>query len=73
MHGRGACVAGETTTAAGGRHPTGMHSCLNLCFYGRMLNVFVTLKDCYFSLFDTVESSLRNVFGKFPCSSKCFS
>ena len=21
------CVAGETTTAANGRHPTGMHSC----------------------------------------------
>ena len=23
----GACVAGETATAAGGMHPTGMHSC----------------------------------------------
>ena len=22
-----ACVAGETATAAGGTHPTGMHSC----------------------------------------------
>ena len=40
MHGRGcawqggrvagACVAGETATAAGGTHPTGMHSCFNL-------------------------------------------
>ena len=34
MHGRGcvwqggACVAGETATAADGTHPTGMHSCL---------------------------------------------
>ena len=28
MHGRVACVAGETATAAGGTHPTGMHSCL---------------------------------------------
>ena len=33
MHGRGACVAGgacvveEMATAAGGTHPTGMHSC----------------------------------------------
>ena len=27
MRGRGACVAGETATAAGGMHPTGMHSC----------------------------------------------
>ena len=33
MHGRGvcmsegACMAGETATAAGGTHPTGMHSC----------------------------------------------
>ena len=24
--GEGACVAGETATAAGGTHPTGMHS-----------------------------------------------
>ena len=28
MHGRGACMAGETATAAGSMHPTGMHSCL---------------------------------------------
>ena len=38
MHGRGcvawghawqgACMAGESATAAGGTHPTGMHSCL---------------------------------------------
>ena len=32
MHGRGhawqgACVGGETATAVGGTHPTGMHSC----------------------------------------------
>ena len=33
MHDRGACmpggpcVAGEMVTAAGGKHPTGMHSC----------------------------------------------
>ena len=33
MHGRGVCMvgepcaAGETATAAGGTHPTGMHSC----------------------------------------------
>ena len=26
--GAGACVAGEMATAAGGTHPTGMHSCL---------------------------------------------
>ena len=25
---QGACVAGETATAADGTHPTGMHSCL---------------------------------------------
>ena len=33
IHGRGPCVgggsmAGETATAAGGTHPTGIHSCL---------------------------------------------
>ena len=31
VHGRGgggACVAGETATAADGTHPAGMHSCL---------------------------------------------
>ena len=27
MRGEGACVAGETAIAAGGTHPTGMHSC----------------------------------------------
>ena len=27
MHDRGACMAGEMATAAGGIHPTGMHSC----------------------------------------------
>ena len=26
---KGSCVAGETTTAAGGTHPTGMHSRYN--------------------------------------------
>ena len=28
MHGRGACVAGKMAIAAGGTHPTGMHSCI---------------------------------------------
>ena len=32
VHGMEACVAGETATAAGGMHPTGMHSCF-LCGY----------------------------------------
>ena len=27
MHGKGACVGGETAIAADGTHPTGMHSC----------------------------------------------
>ena len=26
--GRGACMAGQTATAAYGTHPTGMHSCV---------------------------------------------
>ena len=28
----GACVAGETATAADGTHPNGMHSCFSLIF-----------------------------------------
>ena len=32
MRGRGVCVAGETVTAVGGMHPTGMHSC-SFTFY----------------------------------------
>ena len=28
MHGRVACMAGETSTAADGTHPTEMHSCI---------------------------------------------
>ena len=36
MHGRGcvvggACVAGKMAIAAGGMHPTGMHSCYRIC------------------------------------------
>ena len=27
VHGRGGVCAGETATEAGGRHPTGMHTC----------------------------------------------
>ena len=45
MHGRGgvhgwggACVAGETVTAADGTHPTGMHSCYRRL---RLLAVFL--------------------------------
>ena len=32
MHGKrgGACLVGEAATAAGGTHPTGMHSCIEL-------------------------------------------
>ena len=30
VRGSRACVAGETATAAGGTHPTGMHSCLHI-------------------------------------------
>ena len=30
MHGRGACVAGETATTADGMYPIGMHSCFDL-------------------------------------------
>ena len=34
MCGRGACVAGQKATAAGGTHPTGMFSCcLYILFY----------------------------------------
>ena len=31
--GRRACMAGEMATAAGGTHPTGMHSCFCLLSY----------------------------------------
>ena len=30
MCGRGACLAGESATAADGTHHTGMHSCLSI-------------------------------------------
>ena len=33
MHGRGACMAGKTAIAAGGTHPTGMHSCTDLSLF----------------------------------------
>ena len=44
MHGRGACMAGETATAADGTHPTGMHSCcVNLnAICAEWINIYVT-------------------------------
>ena len=30
VHGRGACVVGETATTVNGTHPSGMHSCLKI-------------------------------------------
>ena len=38
---RGACVAGETATAADGTHPAGMHSC-SFCWLVRV-SLFIEL------------------------------
>ena len=38
MAGGGACVAGETAIAAGGTHPTGMHSCYIYCVFSGLCN-----------------------------------
>ena len=43
MGGRGACVAGKTAIAAGGTHPTGMHSCLLQYFYMKVARAWVTV------------------------------
>ena len=49
MHSRGhewqggACVAGETATAADGTHPTGMHSCFEFCF--TEIDLFIYIND----------------------------
>ena len=37
MPGKGACVAGEATTAVGGTHPTGMHSLISF-YLGTVLS-----------------------------------
>ena len=37
MRGKGACVAGEATTAVGGTHPTGMHSLISF-YLGTVLS-----------------------------------
>ena len=39
--GRGACVAGETTTEAGRTHPTGMHSSPIICFPFSSIFIYV--------------------------------
>ena len=55
MHGNGRggfCVAGETTTEAGGTHPTGMHSCGSgvRCPWGCIL-LYITPKMCVIVFF----------------------
>ena len=50
----GQCVAGETATAAGGTHPTGMHSCN---FYLSFLSAY---KIGYVSLFDDLMLKEEN-------------
>ena len=45
MHGEGgACMAGETATAADGMHPTGMHSCFTLLSRGRQSFLLIYLQ-----------------------------
>ena len=50
VHCKGGCVAGETATAAGGTHLTGMHSCLNIILISLIQNEkvwYIILKDKY--------------------------
>ena len=60
VHGRkrvwqvGGCVAGETATAVGGRHPTGMHYCIYSIFTIRTEN------DVVFFLSLCVNSNIGN-------------
>ena len=42
---QGACVAGETATAVGGTHPTGMHSCIYSIFTVRTEKAPFALDD----------------------------
>ena len=42
----GACVAGETATAADGTHPTGMHSCFECALRLLVLHFISTSKLC---------------------------
>ena len=43
---QGVCVAGETTTAADGTHPTGMHSCFECALRLLVLHFISTSKLC---------------------------
>ena len=45
MHGREACVAGETAIAVDGTHPTGMYSCQS-CSRGQFSDVRLSLGAC---------------------------
>ena len=53
--GWGGCVAGETTTAADGTHPTGMHSC---CF--KNLHLKLLSKECIHYLLSELILQWKN-------------
>ena len=46
--GGGACMAGETATAVGSMHPTGMHSCWRLFLVMKQLGI--EIYEWYFTL-----------------------
>ena len=66
MHGCGVCVAGETATASGRTHPTGIHSChADISFYTKYS--MIVLKPAilwyfHFQYFSTVDTSSRKKF-----------
>ena len=63
MCGKGACMAGKTAIAAGGTHPTGMHSCLFFfqfyCIQGLWLPLTI-IRTLHYS-----DSSLIIIFRKY--------
>ena len=68
MHGKRACMAGETATAADGTHPTGMHSCFAVLFmileylYTPLFSKEITsndsLFDCPIIYVDTIQNAV---------------
>ena len=60
---QGACVAGETATAADGTYPAGMHSCLKKfgIFFARIL-FCKCLKTCYWADHNFLANPLLQIF-----------
>ena len=68
VHGRGACVAGKTATAADGMHPTGMHSCTSMRENGKGIRNIIIINHFVEKFLISMLVFLGEVGGPLPHS-----